>query len=100
MGILCMGFPFISMLPDCGSYSLKSKLVNVDFPEPDSPTNATFSFFLTSKLNFLNTGIDLFGYSNVIFVNFKLAPSYSFKSNSLSSEIKEGASPYFLIIYY
>lgn len=90
MCILCISCPLIDILPILGSYNLNSRLVNVDFPEPDYPTNAIFSFFLTVRLKFLKIGIGLIGYSKVIFSIFKFAPSSSVASSSLSSEIKEG----------
>lgn len=48
--------------PFSGLYSLKSKLVKVDFPDPDYPTIATFSLLLISRLKLLNigSGLDLY----------------------------------------
>jgi len=54
--------PSMKILPDTGSYNLKSNCAIVDFPLPDSPTRPIFSPFFILSVKFCRTILSRDGY--------------------------------------
>lgn len=62
LDILFRSCPSRVIDPFSGLNNLNNKLVRVDFPDPDSPTMATFSLLLISRLKLwkIGSGLDLY----------------------------------------
>lgn len=81
--LLCLGisdiyYPSIVIFPCFVSYSLNIKPANVDFPDPDSPTIATFSFRFTFRVKSLNIEVPLFSYPKLTFSMLSSAPALDY----------------------